>query len=250
MEKVAIIPSTVGFHWEELYDAYKVFKSEGWEIDLYTDLGKPAKVDPKSIEKHPLLSLLGLGVSDSNSPATELGKEISYRTAADVKAIYDMVPENYDAIYLPGGHGCLLDVNVNPTLHEKIYQAYKAGKILSAVCHATSTFAFVKDEALSIVAGKKITGFPDVLDNILIKTGWVYEQYLPLPFSNQKKLEEAGADIKTTDVLQSNVNPYYHVTDLPFITGAGPKTAKSVAQKVVAAVFMKKFELKKELIYT
>ena len=231
--RVAIVPSTVGFHWEEVYDAYKQYKKEGWNIDFYTVDGKPAKEDPKSVEHQPLRSFIGLGIRDSFSPTSELGKEINYLLKNEVQNISDMNIDSIDVIYIPGGHGCLFDVNTNTILHQKLLEAFYKEKILSAVCHGTSTFAFVEDKGTSIVAGKKMTGFPDLLDDMLLKLGWVYEDFIPLPFSNEQKMRQAGAKLSGFNLFLSIVNPFHRVKDTPFVTGVGPKSAGRVAKKVI-----------------
>lgn len=252
--RVAIVPSTVGFHWEEVYDAYRQFKKAGWSIDLYTVDAKPATADPKSLEYRSLLSFLGLGVRKSFSPDAELGKEISYMARYEVQAIASMNVDAVDVIYIPGGHGCLFDVNSNEVLHQKILEAYHKGKMLSAVCHGTSSFAFVEEGGRSIVAGKKMTGFPDFLDNILLKAGWVYKAYTPLPFSNEQKMRKAGAVISRLSHLWSIINPFHRVTDLPFITGVGPKAAGRVAKKVVRLLAREEkermYQMESELVTT
>lgn len=235
MKQIAIMPSTVGFHWEEVYAAYAEFKKAHWEIKFYTVEGKPAQADPKSLEIKPFFSLFGLGANKNISPETESGKELMYKLTHEVAPIETINVDNLDAMYIPGGHGCLFDVNVNTELHKKILQAYQQGKILSAVCHGTSCFAFVIDNGKSIIAGKKVTGFPDLLDSTLEKIGLIDSKFLPMPYPNEKTMQDAGAVISMKDSMLSNLNSAYCVTDLPFITGAGPKAAKYVARKVIQA---------------
>jgi putative intracellular protease/amidase len=231
--RVAMVISTVGFHWEEVYDAYKEYKEADWGIDFFTVAAQPAVADPKSLEVRPILSSIGLGLRNSYSPDTELGKEISYMARYETQAISKMDINKFDALYIPGGHGCLFDVNTHANLHSKILEAYKKGLTLSAVCHGTSVFSFVKDNGKSIVDGKRMIGFPDYMDNLLLKFGWVHENFTPLPFSNEQKMREAGAVITMLDLIISAINPFYFITDEPFITGVGPKAAGSVAKKVI-----------------
>lgn len=230
--KVAIVVSTVGYHWEELYDAYKEFKNAGWVIDLYTVNGHRPKGDPKSLEKREFMSAFGLGLNDSYSPDTEIGKEIQLRFN-DVQPIGDLITDEIDAIYLPGGHGCLFDVNIDKQLHQKILEAYLKDKVLSAVCHGTSTFGFVNDGNKTIVEDKKLTGFPEKLDDILLKVGLVHEKFVPIPYSNEEKMKKSGAKVSPFNFLYSLFNPSHTETDYPFVTGIGPKAAESVAKKVI-----------------
>lgn len=147
----------------------------------------------------------------------------------------ELVPAEYDALYLPGGHGCLFDVNTNTTLHGKIRELYEARKILSAVCHATSTFALVKVAGRSIAEGQLLTGFPQVMDDLLIPAHAVDERFLPLPLSNERVLREEGA-LPAFDALRGSLNPRHMCVSLPFITGGGPKSARPVARAVITTL--------------
>jgi putative intracellular protease/amidase len=232
MKRVAIIVSTVGFHWEELFDAFREFKRAGWIINFFTVNGRKPVADPNSVEINYFLSTFGIGVSQEDCPETELGKELNF-LLKDFLHIDNLDVDQIDAIFLPGGHGCVFDVNISRKLHKKIYHAYKKNKVLAAVCHGTSAFSFVKDGAHSIVHDKELTGFPDALDNILIKSGLVYEDYIPLPYMNEEKMKEAGAKISPFNFLQSIINPKHVKVDYPFITGIGPKASEDVAREVI-----------------
>src|SRR3990167_2307627 len=120
MYTVAIIPSTVGFHWEEVFAAYRIFKAANWQIEFYTINGELPVVDPLSIKKHIFLSYLGIGVRNSFSPESPLGKALSIQLNIETRSISELSIDKIDAIYIPGGHGCLFDVNVSEIVHSKL----------------------------------------------------------------------------------------------------------------------------------
>jgi len=150
-----------------------------------------------------------------------------------VRPLADLDPEAVDALYLPGGHGCLFDVNRNKALHSVIATLHRNGKPLSAVCHATSTYAFVETGGATIVAGKRFTGFPEFVDTIMSSTGLVQKDYLPIPFSNDRALADAGADLSLRHKILAALNPRYTRVDPPFVTGMGPKAARRVAREII-----------------
>ncbi|MDB4968619.1 MAG: ThiJ/PfpI domain protein [Myxococcales bacterium] len=232
MVKIPIVVSTVGYHWEELYGAYDEFKKAGFEIDLFTVDGTPPRADPMSLRRTGPLSLFGLGMAGSIAPSTPRGREIE-AALATVRPVAELEPADYEAIYLPGGHGCLFDVNRNEGLHAKIAELYETNRILSAVCHATSTFALVRVDGHSIAAGKQLTGFPQLLDDVLIPAGAVDKSFLPLPLSNERVLRQEGVDLPALDPLRGAMNPRHMCVSLPFITGVGPKSARPVARAVI-----------------
>ncbi len=227
-----MVVSTKGYHWEEVFGAYVEFRKAGWEIDLYTVGGNKPKPDPSSLKRTGPLSLLGYGVSNRNSPDNPLGEELMHRFNS-VKALSEVNADKIDVLYLPGGFGCMFDMNRNEQLHTLIMDLNKKEKVLSGVCHATSTFAFVDEGEGSIVKGKKVTGFPKSLDLAAVGVGMVDPEFLPLPFSNEDMIKKAGADLKWYNRLIAALNPLYVRTDWPFITGVGPKAARRVSKKII-----------------
>jgi len=71
------------------------------------------------------------------------------------------------------------------------------------------------------------------MDTLLIKAGLVDNNFLPLPYGNEEKMREAGANISVTDKALALLNPTYIVEDFPFITGVDPKAALGVAKKII-----------------
>jgi putative intracellular protease/amidase len=232
MKTVAFVISQVGFHWEEVTAAFIEFQKAGWKIELYTLDGGAPKADPASLKKTGPLALMGLGVSSCIAPGSELGNQVT-EALKGVRPVSELEPGRLDALYLPGGHGCLFDLNVNPTLHAKIGELHASGKLLSGVCHATSTYAFVKSGGRAITEGKRMTGFPEPMDRALVAGRLVPKQFLPIPFSNDGKLKEGGARLGVVNQLIALMNPTYTRVDPPFFTGTGPKAAKQTARNVI-----------------
>ena len=234
MMRVAMVVSTVGYHWEEVFGGYWAFKEAGCEVDVYTVDGRPPKADPASLQPGPG-AVLGLGLPPSIAPDTDRGKALTLALER-AQSLERADAERVDALYLPGGHGCLFDVNRNERLHGFISRLHGRGALLSAVCHATSTFAFVRDgEGRSIVQGHALTGFPHPMDKGLIALGLVRAEFLPLPLVNDEELQRAGAVLGPVDVALAMANPLHVRVSLPFVTGVGPKAAARVARAVVKA---------------
>ncbi len=244
MNRIAIVVSTVGFHWEELYSAYWVFIDADAKVSLYTVNGDAPRPDPMSLKPTGPASLMGLGMSASIAPETERGMALMAKLETSVRPLSELNPDQFDALYLPGGHGCLFDVNPDKPLHDVTLKLFNKGCLLAAVCHATSTFAFVKQNGKSIIEGRKITGFPHALDKALISTGLVDKRFLPLPLINDEELKNAKADHSFFDEAMAMVNPMHWVSDLPFITGMGPKSAESVASALIEALNAKSYSAK------
>jgi len=227
-----MVLSTVGYHWEEAFGAYDEFRKAGWEVRIFTPDGSPPKPDPTSLKRTGPLSWFGFGVSKANSPETPRGRELS-AAIEGARPLSDLDADVIDALYLPGGHGCLFDINRNQDLHRVVAELHRAGKPLSGVCHATSTYAFVEDENGPIVKGKAVTGFPELVDTIMTTAGLVQQEFLPIPLSNDEALQDAGADLSLRHKLLAALDPRYTRIDPPFVTGMGPKAARNVARAVI-----------------
>ncbi len=208
------------------------FRKAGWNVDFYTVNGLPPQAEPGSLRRTGPLSLFGLGVSKANSPESRHGRELT-EALTGVRLLTGLDADQIDALYLPGGLGCMFDMNRDRELHRIILQMYKKNKLLSGVCHATSTFALVKEQEHSIVANKRITGFPKRLDQIMQILGLIDRKFLPLPLSNDDLLTQAGARLRWYHRLWAIINPRYTRIDRPFVTGMGPKAASTVARKVI-----------------
>jgi putative intracellular protease/amidase len=235
MKHVAMVVSTVGFHWEEVFSAYWEFRQAGWGVELYSVGGMPARPDPMSLRITGPGALAGLGISPFIAPATTRGRALS-AALDEIRPIDRLDPSSLDTLYLPGGHGCLFDVNRDAVVHEVVLRMHEEGRVLGAVCHATSTFAFVERRGRSIVAGHRMTGFPHALDRALIPLGLVHEEFLPLPLVNDDELRRAGAVLSHVDEWLAVADPRLMRVSLPFVTGMGPKAAGKVARKMMAIV--------------
>ena len=229
---MAMVVSSVGFHWEEVFRAYWELKDSKCDVEIFSVEGAPARPDPLSLASTGPGAWIGIGVPRDITPDTMRGRVL--RVALDdVAPLKQLDPDRFDALYLPGGHGCLFDVNRDRGLHAVIAQMYTRGCILGGVCHATSAYAFVKVDGRSIVEGHEMTGFPHALDRALTAVGLVRREFLPLPLVNDDELRRAGARLSSLDEAMAVANPHFMRVSPPFVTGVGPKAAGLVARAMV-----------------
>lgn len=64
--------------------------------------------------------------------------------------------DDFDAIYIPGGHGIAVDGPFDLTLRSLISEFASQGKLVSAVCHGPVAFSGPELNGKPIVAGKKV----------------------------------------------------------------------------------------------
>lgn len=65
---------------------------------------------------------------------------------------------DYDAIFVPGGHGPVFDMVEDQKLQKVLAEAFDSGKVVSSVCHGPIVFSHVVSgkSGKPIVAGRKV----------------------------------------------------------------------------------------------
>jgi putative intracellular protease/amidase len=202
-----------GFWLEEFAAPYYVFKNSGAEITLASPKGGQPPLDPKSAEK------------DSQTPSTERfgsDKEAQAALAHTVK-LSTISPDDYDALFYPGGHGPLWDLAEDANSIALIETLYAQGKPVSAVCHAPGVFRHAKaPDGSPLVKGKSVTGFSNSEENAIGLTDVV-------PFLVEDELNKNGGKYsKGFDWLPHTVH------DGNLITGQNPASSEAVAKAVLA----------------
>lgn len=137
----------------------------------------------------------------------------------------DVSVENYDAIYLAGGHGTMWDFRA-PELGRLLADFYESGKIVSSVCHGPVGFMEARlSDGRWLVQDKDLTAF-----------SWAEEQADNrddiVPFNLEEELKARGA--RYTKALL----PFgkHVVEDGPLITGQNPASARRVGEAVARAL--------------
>jgi putative intracellular protease/amidase len=193
-----------GFWLEEFAAPYYVFKDAGALITLASPKGGQPPLDPKS---------------DLPENQTELTKRFRNDTAAqaelaNTKKLGDVVADDFDAVFYPGGHGPMWDMPDNATSIALIEAFVKADKPVGAVCHAPVALVNVHGKDGDYwVKGKRITGFTNAEEEAVGLTAAV-------PFLLEDRLKERGG------IYSSAVNwvPYVQV-DGKLVTGQNPASS-------------------------
>lgn len=201
-----------GFWLEEFATPYYVFKDASVDITLASPEGGQPPLDPKSDE------------ADFQTKATRRFKDDTDAQAelANTHKLGDLSPDDYDAVFYPGGHGPLWDLAEDRHSIALIESMYAAGKPVAAVCHAPAVLKHTKaaDGSL-LVAGKSLTGFSNSEEVAVQLTDVV-------PFLLEDELTARGASYTSADDWQP-----YTVIDGNLITGQNPASSGLVAESVV-----------------
>lgn len=144
---------------------------------------------------------------------------------ASTEKLSDVSPQDYDAVFYPGGHGPLWDL-VNDTHSIRLIEDFwSQGKVVSAVCHAPIALVNAKDEAGEyIVKNREVTGFTNGEEDAVALTDIV-----PL-LVEDTLIARGGRYSKVADF-----NPYTR-QDGNLITGQNPASSEPVAKLVLGAL--------------
>lgn len=233
MKRILCVVSEVGYTWEEVIVPYLTFLENGYTVDFATITGGEPVVDPLSIINRPLLSQIGFGVSEDISPSTPAGKALQVKLAT-VIGIEAVNPSQYEGIFLAGGHGSLFDMNKSQKLHGLILAFDQLDKKIMAICHASSTLAYVQKNGKSLIADKRVTGFPTFNEYIILTFRMIHKTFLPLPIWTEKELNRVSRKRTLWMKIWGVLNAQYAVKDGNIITGVGPKAGRTLVEKAIS----------------
>ncbi|MDH5595067.1 MAG: type 1 glutamine amidotransferase domain-containing protein [Gammaproteobacteria bacterium] len=201
-----------GFWLEEFASPYYVFKDAKAEITLATPNGGQPPLDPKS------------DTPDFQTDATRrFSDDVEAQTAlANTVKLSDVSPEDFDAIFYPGGHGPLWDLSNDARSIALIESMNVAGKPVAAVCHAPAVLRNTKaPDGSPLVQGKSVTGFSNTEEAAVQLTEVV-------PFLLEDELKAKGGNYSKADDWHPHV-----VTDGNLITGQNPASSELAAKAVL-----------------
>ncbi len=136
----------------------------------------------------------------------------------------DLSGKDFDAVLFVGGHGPMFDVAYDESAHRIVNEIYDKGGIVAAECHGPAVLAFtVRPNGEPILAGKKVTGFPDV---------WEPADVVPyLPYSLEQELSKVGQYDSALD------QPKYVVWgDKQIVTSRDPMSSELMANELLKAL--------------
>lgn len=197
-----------GNYLPEVSHPYHEFQQKGYHIDFASVQGEEPPVDGMDLTHDPLnvAFLEGAGLRDMKQS----------------KKIADVNVKLYDAIFVPGGLGPMVDMPENHAIQQAIADTYDRGGVVGAVCHGPVSLLNVKlKDGSSLVNGKTIAAFSNAEEE-----GYAKDD---VPFLLETALKEKGARFLSVSPWQAN-----SVADGRLVTGQNPASARGVAEKMIA----------------
>ncbi|PPL04336.1 Putative intracellular protease/amidase [Parapedobacter indicus] len=204
--------SKTGVWLGEFTDPYYELLDQGYEITLASPQGGQPPIDP--------ISKLTENLTASNR---RFNDDPAAQTAFGTTRKLDAVnPEEYDALFLPGGHGPLWDLANDETCARIILDFYNSGKPVAAVCHGPAALIKAVELQPELLNGKRVTAFSNAEEALVMKSD-------NIPYKLETRLKELGADFHAALIPMTS-----HVeVDGLLITGQNPLSAGPTAKALI-----------------
>jgi putative intracellular protease/amidase/sugar lactone lactonase YvrE len=202
-------PHPTGVWMEEFAIPYLELLENGIEIAIASPKGGVMPVDPRSLP----------------TPEQEKAWQSAIAASQQTIKLSEVTSVEFDAIFLPGGHGPMFDLPDNPDLKRLLREFHNAGKIIAAVCHGPA----------GLVGATLADGTPLVKDKVL--TSYTNSEEIAakldkeVPFSLEQRLRDLGAIFIAGENKADRVE-----RDGKLITGQNPNSSASIARALVTAL--------------
>lgn len=194
-----------GIWLSEFVEPYHLFREAGHDVTVASPVGGPAPVDPRSLEE----------------PVDEAVAAAMKQLDATV-ALGDVDTDQFDAIFLPGGHGTMYDLPASKELARVLVSFYESGRVVAAVCHGPAGLVGATlSDGTPLVQGRKVTAFTNEEERAA-----GFDSLMP--FLLEDRLRELGAVFVEAPMWSDHVEQ-----DGRLITGQNPQSSVSVAKAVI-----------------
>jgi putative intracellular protease/amidase len=203
-----------GYWAEEFARPYEALTDAGHEVVVATPNGVTPNVDMMSLRP---------AMAGGEQAALEL--EAIIRSAETMRRplkLSDVRLEDYDAVYLPGGHGPMQDLAVDADAGRLLTAQLASGKPLAILCHAPAAMLATRIHGESPFRGYRVTGFTNE-----------EEEAVGMAPRCQWLLEDELKDKIGVEFSRGGLWEPYMVEDRNLLTGQNPQSATIVAERLL-----------------
>ncbi|WP_329034080.1 type 1 glutamine amidotransferase domain-containing protein [Streptomyces sp. NBC_00178] len=204
-----------GYWAEEFASPYKQLTDAGHEVVVATPGGTTPNVD-----------MMSLRPSMAGGEQGALDLEAIIRDAEVMRRplkLSDVRLEDYDAVYLPGGHGPMSDLAYDADAGRLLTAQLASGNPLFIVCHAPAALLATRIHGVSPFKGYKVTGFTNEEEEgvgLASRATWLLETELK---------EKVGVQYSRGPMWEP-----YMVEDRNLVTGQNPASAAVLGERMLA----------------
>ncbi|MFK7886808.1 MAG: type 1 glutamine amidotransferase domain-containing protein [Gammaproteobacteria bacterium] len=190
-----------GYWLPEVLTPYKILTDAGLEVEFASPAGHPGVQAGGKMMTATERQTLGTVASVLTTPLT----------------LKDIDPEDYLALYVPGGAGPMFDLFDHPQVNRITAAMYEKGKPVGAACHGPAAFAAVRlSSGELMLKDKMVTAKSNAEEG-----DWARANY---PFLLEDKLKEATTQFSAAEPYEPWV-----VQDGNLLTGQNPASAGPLA---------------------
>ncbi|MFJ8022320.1 type 1 glutamine amidotransferase domain-containing protein [Streptomyces sp. NPDC096311] len=206
-----------GYWAEEFAMPYKKITEAGHEVVVATPGGVIPNVDMMSLRP---------SMTGGEDVALEL--EAIIRSAEAMRRplkLSDVRLEDYDAVYLPGGHGPMADLAFDADVGRLLTAQLASGRPLFIVCHGPAAMLATRIHGESPFKGYRVTGFTNDEEEgvgLAPRATWLLETDLK---------EKVGVDYSRGPIWEP-----YMVEDRNLVTGQNPSSATVLADRLLEII--------------
>lgn len=203
-----------GYWAEEFAKPYKIITDAGHEVVVATPNGVTPNVDMMSLRP---------SMAGGEKGALEL--EAIIRSAEVMRRplkLSDVRLEDYDAVYLPGGHGPMADLAFDADVGRLLTAQLASGNPLFIVCHGPASMLATRIHGVSPFKGYRITCFTDEEEEavgLAPRATWLLETELK---------DKVGVNFSRGEIWKP-----YMVEDRNLVTGQNPASAEILAKRLL-----------------
>ena len=203
-----------GYWAEEFANPYKMLTDAGHEVVVATPGGTTPNADMMSLRP----SMAGGEQGALNLEAIIRDAEVMRRPLK----LSDVRIEDYDAVYLPGGHGPMADLAFDADAGRLLTAQLESGNPLFIVCHAPAAMLATRIHGVSPFKGYRVTGFTNEEEEA---SGWPPER----PWLLETDLKEkVGVEYSRGPIWEP-----YMVEDRNLVTGQNPHSAAVLGNRML-----------------
>jgi|SRR5690606_14513589 len=204
--------SETGVWLGEFTDPYYELLDAGYEVTLASPKGGQPPIDPMS-KLSENITASNRRFMDDDAAQTAFGATIRLEAVR---------PEEYDALFLPGGHGPLWDLATDEVCGRIILDFLHSDKPVAAVCHGPAALIKAAELQPGFLDGKRITAFTNAEEAMVLRSD-------NIPYKLETRLKELGADFHSAFIPMAS-----HVEiDGLLITGQNPLSVAPAAKTLI-----------------
>lgn len=201
-----------GFWLEEFAAPYYTFVDAGAEVTLASPKGGQPPLDPMSDQPD----------AQTDDTRRFRNDDEAQQRLATTKKLADIDAADFDAVFIPGGHGPMWDLSTDTTSSTLLAAFFAADKPVGSVCHGPAALVGVTDDdGTSYLDGKHVTAFTNSEEEGVGLTEVV-------PFSLEDRLTSLAGTFEHGDDWGAFV-----VTDGTLVTGQNPASSAPAAEALL-----------------